>query len=265
MSGRALRAGQRHTAGQCGALAAVLAAGRRVGSSSHSPCGDRATVRKGVDRVGPGVYPNPTLSPRPQEDGTAFGAAVKKELTSALKAKAEGSALALADAARDAEAFRRCARACPRPRAAQGVRADRPAQAAAAAPWARLFLCKARCCGRVGPCAACASPCTPALSPDLQQGRPGGQEFAVGGCRARKVGRAGADGRPRTPGGWSMSHRCGSDRPRVRRRPRLRRPSPQPHAPGRAPERGGAAAAARRLRSNAPGRQAAGPCARARG
>ena len=45
-----------------------------------------------------------------QEDDTVFGAAVKKELTSALKGKAEGSALALADAARDAEAFRRCAR-----------------------------------------------------------------------------------------------------------------------------------------------------------
>ena len=44
-----------------------------------------------------------------QEDDSDFGAAVKKELTSALKAKAEGSALALADAARDAEAFRRCA------------------------------------------------------------------------------------------------------------------------------------------------------------
>ncbi|KAK9834021.1 hypothetical protein WJX81_003652 [Elliptochloris bilobata] len=41
------------------------------------------------------------------EGDTAFGAAVKKELTSALKGKAEGSALALADAARDAEAFRR--------------------------------------------------------------------------------------------------------------------------------------------------------------
>lgn len=44
-----------------------------------------------------------------QEDDSVFGAAVKKELTSALKAKAEGSALALADAARDADAFRRCA------------------------------------------------------------------------------------------------------------------------------------------------------------
>ncbi len=45
-----------------------------------------------------------------QESDEAFGAAVKKELTSALKDKAEGTPLALADAARDAEAFRRCAR-----------------------------------------------------------------------------------------------------------------------------------------------------------
>lgn len=44
-----------------------------------------------------------------QEDDSVFTAAVKKELTSALKGKAEGSVLALADAARDAEAFRRCA------------------------------------------------------------------------------------------------------------------------------------------------------------
>lgn len=45
-----------------------------------------------------------------QESDEEFGAAVKKELTSALKDKAEGTPLALADAARDAEAFRRCAR-----------------------------------------------------------------------------------------------------------------------------------------------------------
>ena len=98
-------------------------------------------------------YPYPTLCPRPQEDGTAFGAAVKKELTSALKSKAEGSALALADAARDAEAFRRCARPRPRPCAhapawaARGAGAQGSAQAAAPAPCVRLFLRRARCSG----------------------------------------------------------------------------------------------------------------------
>ncbi len=166
------------------------------------------------------LYPTPTLCPRPQEDGTAFGAAVKKELTSALKAKAEGSALALADAARDAEAFRRCARPRPRPcaHACQNGRPGAPGLDGRRRRPRGRPACACFCAGLAAAApdsatAPHAPPCAP--RPYCQawnrDARVVGSPPAAA-ARRKKPATAGLTDRPRASGGWSMSRRCGSER-----------------------------------------------------